>query len=487
MKTVYTGLGRQAPVQPGHGALFLSIFALSAYFYLPTENSEVVTSGSDAVRLAIIWSKAALEVLDHVKATASEGVETIQAYIILSYVTYHLDGFTAKGRHLRSAAVSVAVDIGLHRVDAAGTGPRMRRGASPRDTIDQEVKRRVFWHIVSTDWLQSTLSGPQEGMYLLHPNHIQTGLPKDCDDDSILMDGENHPADGSRLTSMTWYLTRVQLAQLCRQVTDTLPLGISELVQLPYDHVIDLDKRFLDFFSGLPFYLRQDGDSREKSRAIETAYPRIPGMRYCIITAAHSRRCRLHQKFLLRHSSDPRYAYSRQACLESARAVVRAYDDSKFGYASPAFASARMAMAVHFTHLGLVVLVMDLCFNRGLPGEEERKAEVKAALSLLEEARDVSSLISQSLNALQGMLRKHNIDLGASSQIDHHPQQPDSANEESADIRMQIVQPDFDFPASDVLMEPSFDEFWQFAVQDDINQDSGVWDNFFSALDSRPL
>ena len=43
-----------------------------------------------------------------------------------------------------------------------------------------------------------------------------------------------------------------------------------------------------------------------------------------------------------------------------------------------------MGMAVHYTHLALVVIVMDLCFNKNEPDHEERKGEVKAALNTLE-------------------------------------------------------------------------------------------------------
>jgi hypothetical protein len=110
-------------------------------------------------------------------------------------------------------------------------------------------------------------------------------------------------------------------------MADTLPQETYKLTKLPYEHILALDKKLEDFLSDLPFFFRLDAESRQQSKALETIYPKIPNLRYCITTAAHSKRCKLHQRFLLRQSWDPRYAYSRRACLESARAVIQIYAD----------------------------------------------------------------------------------------------------------------------------------------------------------------
>jgi hypothetical protein len=326
--------------------------------------------------------------------------------------------------------------------------------------------------------LHSTISGPQEGMYFIHPNHVDVGLPKDCNDDEIVLGEDNKPIVGPQPTGMTFFLARVRLAHLCRELTDTVPLETSKLMEMPYEHIIALDKRLEDFTSSLPFFLRLDAESREKSKILESVYPKIPIMRYCITTAAHSRRCRLHQKFLLRQSSDPRYAYSRQACLESARAVIQTYDDSRGGHDSPSMATARMGMAVHFTHLALVVMVMDLCFNGDESGEDERRVEVKAALQMLEDdARDVSPLLSRSLSSLCEILQKYNVylpDLAASTE-------PQGSSDPLNDVHMQSTQLDLD------AHDTSSDQFWQIATQSETNLDLDTWDNLFSALDSRPF
>ena len=150
IKTFYLRIHENKSVLLGQAAFLLSIFALSAFFYQPFENSEVATTDRDAVLLSRLWSKAALDVLDHSHRETSGTLEDVQAYILMSYVTYHLDGFSARYRRLSAAAASTARDLCLHRLDADDAAPREQ--ANLRTLIDQEVKRRVFWHIAATDW-----------------------------------------------------------------------------------------------------------------------------------------------------------------------------------------------------------------------------------------------------------------------------------------------------------------------------------------------
>ena len=329
-------------------------------------------------------------------------------------------------------------------------------------------------------------------MYFIHPNHINVRLPKDCTDDNLILSEDNVPDPETRPTGMTFFLERLRLAHLCREMADTVPLETSKLLQMPFDQVIALDKKLQHFTSSLPFFLRLDAESRRRSKVLETVYPKIPISRYCITTEAHSRRCKLHQRFLLRQSIDPRYAYSRRACLESARAVVQIFGDLREND-SPSTVPELMGMAVHFTHLALVVMVMDLCFNRDEVDAAEIKAEVKAALRMFEDTSDPSPLLSRFLSSLNDVLRKHKVHLTdpatlATSDVagfTHHTMVDNF--DEYADVE-QMQSTDFDLNMQDpgITLDTSFDEFWQIAMQES-NPDSVTWDNLFSALDSRPL
>ncbi|KAI1804647.1 hypothetical protein F4811DRAFT_570889 [Daldinia bambusicola] len=491
MKTIYMKLGQGESVPLGQAGLLLSIFALSGFFYRCSEDSEIATNEQEAVHLSKVIGKAALDVLDYSRRNTSGMLEDVQAYIFMSLLSFHLDGFSARGRLLSTTAASIARDLRLYRLDVVDERP-LEKEASVRVLIDREVRRRVFWHITAEDWLQSAISGPQAGMYFIHPNHIDVRLPKYYFDDEILLSEETEPADGPRPSGTAFLLERIRLAHLCREIVDTVPSETSKALQISYENITALDKKLQDFLSSLPFFFRTDPESREKSKKFETVYPYIPHMRYAITNAAHSRRCKLHQRFLLRQSHDPRYSYSRRACLESAFAVIQGYEDPT-EFDSPAYTTARMGLAMHYMHLALVVMVMDLCFNRREADEANIKTKLRDAFQKFDDDRHVSPLPRHFLSSLREILQKHGVHLtnqpavpgtGGTSGI------TDGISSNSFNLVQEVsMRPELGlyFHNAEDGQEGSFDEFWQFAMQSEMNLDSTTWDSLFSALDTRPI
>jgi hypothetical protein len=471
LKSFYIRLDQNGIVPLGQAALFLSIFASAATYYQPFGESEIATTEADVLSLVRSFSKAALNVLDHSRRTTSGTLEDVQANILMATVIYQLDGFSTRGRLLASTAALLARDLHLHKLDT-DYGCPMSRDSSVRAMIDREVKRRVIWHIVSQDWLLGTVSGPQEGMYSIHSNHLDVRLPQDCTDDDLIMGVDE--ALPAQPTGMTCFLERVRFAHICREMVDTVPLDTSKLMQLPYERIIELDEKLQDFLSTLPFYFRHDAESLAKSKVLEAADPTIPALRDCISIGAHSRRCKLHQRFLLRQSLDARYAYSRHACLESARAIIKNCI-SFMGYDCPSRFTARMGMSTHMTHLALQVLVMDLCFNNKEEAEVDQvKAEVNGVLQMFERAGEESLLPSRFLNSLREFMQRYKVQI---------------ANE-GPPLRSEALDSQDTTPSArvfDALDVPSFDEFWNTAFQGDLNIDSWAWDQQFSSLDSMPM
>ncbi|KAF3066418.1 hypothetical protein GL218_09118 [Daldinia childiae] len=475
--------GESVPL--GQAGLLLSIFALSGFFYRCSEDSEIATNEKEAVHISKAIGKTALDVLDHSRRNTSGTLEDVQAYIFMSLLSFHLDGFSARGRLLSTTAASIARDLRLHRLDAEDENTS-EKVPSVRASIDREVRRRVFWHITAEDWLQSTISGPQEGMYFINPNHIDVKLPKYHFDDEISL-SDSDSIDGPPPSGMAFLLERIRLAHLCREVADIVPLETSKAMQMPYENIIALDKKLQDFILSLPFFFKTDPESREKSRRFETVYPYIPHMRYAITNAAHSRRCKLHQRFLLRQTHDSRYSYSRLACLASACAVIEGYEDPT-EFDSPAYTTARMGLAMHYMHLALVVMVMDLCFNRHEVDEIQIKAKVRAAFQKFDDDRHISPLPSRFLRSLRDVLQKHEVYLTHQtvSTSENGTGAPGEINAGSFGLLHDIqMQPELGIDEGG--LDSSFDDFWQFASQSEMNPDSITWDNLFAALDTRPI
>ncbi|KAI0438328.1 fungal-specific transcription factor domain-containing protein [Xylaria telfairii] len=491
MKSFYTRNNRNDYVPPSQAALLLALFALSAFFYQPIGSAKILATRNDTTCLSKYWSRGALDVLEYSRRNTSGTLEDVQALILMSYVTYHLDGFSARYRHLLAIAVSMAQDLGLHRLDANSDCTPTSNTSSLRILIDHEVKRRVYWHLVSSNWTQSTMSGPQEGTYSIHVNHIQVKLPKDYDDEVVFLGDANELNTEAKPTGVTFLLARIRLAHLSREYTDAIPLETSKLMGIPYEKIMSFDQKLKDFFMELPYFFRLDEISRQRSKHLETVYTKIPIMRYCILAAAHTRRCRLHQKFMIRTTSNSRYDYSRRACLESARAVIQLYEEPKADGELP-LEMARMAMAVHYTHLALAIQVMDLCFNKSEADHNARKREVLITLEMLDGARTLSPLLNRSLNSVVEVLQKHQVLLsedglvGSNSQ--KSAQQPHEVNPypfESAEVNP--FQHDWETGEGTFAITPSINEFWQNANQFEMEFDSTTWDDLFSTLDSRPF
>lgn len=140
-------------VRPSEAALFLSIFAIAAFFSPPPGShgtNSFLANNDDLLNLSIIFSKAALDVIEYSRRTTSGSIEDVQACILMGFVVYHLDGFSARGRSLSSAAVVIARDLRLHRVDDGDAVPD--RDLNTEAMVEREVRRRVWWHITATDW-----------------------------------------------------------------------------------------------------------------------------------------------------------------------------------------------------------------------------------------------------------------------------------------------------------------------------------------------
>lgn len=131
--------------KPAHIALLLSIFASASHLWRPQDEGLIFTSGVDATLISSVWTKNALDVLEYSRRTTSGSIEDIQATIIISYVIHNIQGFSPTLRSLHSIIIMMARDLSLHKTD------NPRRGDS-RVGAHDDIKRRIWWQITSTDW-----------------------------------------------------------------------------------------------------------------------------------------------------------------------------------------------------------------------------------------------------------------------------------------------------------------------------------------------
>jgi hypothetical protein len=346
----------------------------------------------------------------------------------------------------------MARDLSLHKIDA----PTNHGPGSPNqgNTLETEIKRRVWWHVVSSDWyaprrqldassfnsvtrIFALSGGPQEGTYFVQPRHFRVNLPRNVDDKDFEHEASPKPKPLTEPTTMSYYIQRIKLADICRSVVDTMPITNIELNAINYQDVINLDRKFEAFFQDLPVFFKLDEHSVRASESIMKQRPHMQVQRYVLGMIAQTRRCKLHQPFLIRRSVANHYDYSRRISLESARSVIRMRelleieDQGDF-----LIVSTRHTGVVYHIFMALIVLVMDLCFNKAAEGEDDaaRKAEVVAACKILEEAKSQSNMASDFLGSLMDVLRKHKVRLH-----NHNPREEPRLPAEQQDIRIADV------------------------------------------------
>lgn len=321
---------------------------------------------------------------------------------------------------------------------------------------------------------------------------MRVKLPRNCLDEDIGTKPFDYEIPSSEPSPMLYFLYRTRLAELCREIVDALPFPSLKLSHLRYEEVMALDHKLEVFLAELPVFFQIDPEpqSREKVAEFEIVHRHLPALRYFINAAAQSRRCKLHQPFLIRQSVDPRYAFSRKACLESARAVV-IQSQQVFQTIEPsprAKTLQSVGAALHFMHVSIIVLVMDLCFNKDKADQAEQRTEVKAAFKVLEDITDISPLPGRFLSSLIGTLNKHKVQLP-------EPMTPNTTqaastflgaiNLEEFSLDLASAMPSLaDDPSS--ILDSNFEEFWQSAFQDP-SLDIPQWEHLFTDIDSNAM
>ncbi|GAB7355438.1 hypothetical protein MBLNU459_g5945t2 [Dothideomycetes sp. NU459] len=417
---VYDSVRRSESVAPCQVALILSILASGAYFSTsqPDATSNLFPSAGDPAQFSTFWRTWALDVLDQNRRMASMSVEDVQATLIIAVLSHNMDGSPARFRILASIAASIARSLELHTIDSPDR--KSKRPMSVQEVIDTEVKRRVWWHIVVSDWLMANIAGPQQGIYTIQPRHFMVNLPRNLNDEDLELGEAAVERDHSTPTVMSYYLARARGAELSRQVVDFLPMGFSAsagIGTVDYNDVVEFERRCASYSNDeIPVFLRLDDESCRRSEDTHARFPQLRFQRSLINLGLHYGRMRMHRPYLVRAAAHPRYDFSRAACLDAARKTLhiwRAMLDTPPGPPGGASPS-RIAVVLHHMFTATLILALDLCFSPPAAAVDEARGwnEVRAACRSLELAAEESAVARKFLAPLMDVLRRHHQDQG---------------------------------------------------------------------------
>lgn len=254
----------------------------------------------------------------------------------------------------------------------------------------------------------SQVGGSQKGIYMIHPRHMATKKPSNANDEDLFdgMINVDKPVD--QPTIMSYYLQRIRLGEICREITDRFPLFETDSGNPNYEQVKAIDRRICEFSQALPPFLHLDYDMSEIPEADFRRSPSIIVHRYVISSLLHTQRCRLHLPYLSR-AHQGSYSYSKEACLEAARMVIRtevqiSSEDIPFVLTRLKFAGSLLCVC-----MAIIALLMDFCHHKSLQPDEdqERRSEIQDALRILEEGKSQSLFAGKLLDVFNSILQRN--------------------------------------------------------------------------------
>ncbi|KAJ5834806.1 hypothetical protein N7447_000832 [Penicillium robsamsonii] len=200
-------------------------------------------------------------------------------------------------------------------------------------------------------------------------------------------------------------LTHPTSMRVCREITDCAPFGMSDPGSPNYAHTKQIDAKICEFAQSIPSFFSLAHRSDELPEANPRESPGIIVQRYILNFLLHAQRCRLHLPYLSRASKDSTYDYSRKACLEAARMVVRT--ERQLSLEMIPFVSARLKLSalLHCVCMAIIVLLID-SFGSGHTQEKDM-TEIYGAFSILEAVREESLLAGTLLETFKTALHRH--------------------------------------------------------------------------------
>ncbi|KAJ4026431.1 hypothetical protein NW752_001374 [Fusarium irregulare] len=376
--------------------LFFSIFAGACMAWtdkllvkLEATNAEVTSDFDKYFHLAMAMA-------DDSRKPLPQTVTAVAAVANLSHVAINSDDiFPIKALTLRSRCYYMCRAMMIHRLDAPAEQEKRNKvdtNVSP-DFIDLEVQRRVWWHLVATDWLTAFSGSSQEGVYTIMPKFMNVKKPDHADD--ITSGGMNllYRPPAFMITDTAFLLQRIRLAEICREIIDALPSMTEDTIEQDYNLIYTLSEKLQNYSHSLPDYLKLD-PSEAHNRDIWRQRPYVHWQRISLHLGLHARICRLNRPYQIESYAHKEFFYSRVTSLASAHKILelrRMMDDPE---TKSTFKAERYWAILQHVTTAAMTLAFDSSLNPDKSGAEiSRQSAMKAYETLQQSRSDASSLI----------------------------------------------------------------------------------------------
>jgi hypothetical protein len=183
---------------------------------------------------------------------------------------------------------------------------------------------------------------------------------------------------------MSYSLQRIRLAEVSRRMIDRTPLVMMQSGGPGHDVVMDFDTELQLLLNDIPPFFSMSREEISATYGLEASKAsNIVHQGYMHYSIVHSHRCRLHFPYFSLGFVDPRYASSRDICLQTAHEIIQT--ELRLGESG-------LLRATQYTFIRLlasvfmasIVILMDLCYNKSTSQQEKRRAEIADAIQILD-------------------------------------------------------------------------------------------------------
>jgi hypothetical protein len=295
--------------------------------------------------------------------------------MILSFVICNLEGYSLRYRSLLSTGLLLGREQGLHRIDHNLNAPTA-------NTLKAEMGRRMWSHLIATDWLAVARYGsPGASVLPVNLRHMSVNKPQHLNDTDLLVDGPWPSQSASESTDMSYFLQRLRLAELSRKIVDHTNAN-SQQQPAHHTNLLAIDVQFEQMINDIPIFLQMRSyQTITDCSGISSLFIQA----YMLNSLMHTQRCKLHLTYLTSGGpSNPVCTSSCTACLASARELVRAETQLLESHHPFARAPLRPLAILYSAFVASIVLLMVACLNRlGELQEEIMRGDLGEALAIV--------------------------------------------------------------------------------------------------------
>ncbi|GAA5853014.1 hypothetical protein JCM9279_003783 [Rhodotorula babjevae] len=289
---------------------------------------------------------------------------------------------------LLSAGLSLAQDMGLHRLatdeqwDAALKGRPARVRAQA--LVDREVKKRVVWALVHSEWFAI----PFKGYSLLTRLQVTTPLPLNATDED-LSKGELVDRPRDEYTGASWLLQYIEIGSAMSSAFEHAVSDKASASQA-YQSFLLADKQLEALLGNLPRWLRADAGA-------EGLPDRVEMMRSTFLISLQHKILSIHRPFLAKPSRANSYSFSRRRVIEAARAILRE---------APRAVGIRIWTIIYHVSVASFSLTLELYeqLKQPSPDNDDIRREIHQALPTLEALKQASAIAERGLGLVLPLL-----------------------------------------------------------------------------------